>query len=58
MILSNKVSFGKKDFRYFTGYKDGKKIRSLCVFLLKMSACRRGFLMKLNTCFMIKMMNC
>ena len=24
-IVSNKVSFGKKDFKYFIGYKCGKK---------------------------------
>ena len=24
-IVSNKVSFGKKDFKYFIGYKYGKK---------------------------------
>ena len=26
IIVSNKVSFGKKDFKYFIGYKDAKKI--------------------------------
>ena len=24
IVVSNKVSFGKKDFKYFTGYKDAK----------------------------------
>ena len=33
----------KKGFKYFIGYKDAKKIRSLCVFLLKMSAYRKDF---------------
>ena len=42
MVVSNKASFGKKDFKYFIGYKDAK-IRPLCIFLLKMSAHRRDF---------------
>ena len=25
MVLSNKVSFGKKGFKYFIGYKNAKK---------------------------------
>ena len=36
--MSNKVSFDKKGFKYFIGYKDDKKIRPLCMFLPKMSA--------------------
>ena len=35
--MSNKVSFDKKGFKYFIGYKDDKKIRPLCIFLPKMS---------------------
>ena len=26
MVLSNKVSFSKKEFKYFNGYKDTKKM--------------------------------
>ena len=33
----------KKGFKYFIGYKDAKKIRPLCVFLLKMSTYRKDF---------------
>ena len=29
IVVSNKISFGKNDFKYFIGYKDAKKIRSL-----------------------------
>ena len=29
IAISNKVSFGKKGFKYFIGYKDAKKIRPL-----------------------------
>ena len=43
MAVSNKVSFGKKGFKYFIGYKDAKKIRPLCIFFLKMGACRKDF---------------
>ena len=43
IVVSNKISFGKKDFKYFIGYKDAKKIRPLCIFLPKMSAYRRDF---------------
>ena len=40
IVLSNKVSFGKKGFKYFIGYEDDK-IKPLCIFLPKMSAYRR-----------------
>ena len=43
ILVSSKVSFGKKDFKYFIGSKDGKKNRPLCVMLPKMSAYRRDF---------------
>ena len=42
-VVSNKVSFGKKGFKYFIGCKDDIKIRPLCIFFSKMSACRRDF---------------
>ena len=31
IVLSNKVSFGKKGFKCFIGYKDAKIIRLLCM---------------------------
>ena len=37
VIVSNKVSFGKKDFNFFIGYKDNEKGKSLCIMLPKMS---------------------
>ena len=43
IVVSNKVFFGKKGFKYFIGYKNAKKIRSLCIFLPKMSAYRKDF---------------
>ena len=35
IAVSNKVSFGKKGFKFFIGYKNAKKIRPLCRFLPK-----------------------
>ena len=43
MVVSNKLSFGKQDFKYFIGYKNVKKIRPLCIFCSKMSICVRDF---------------
>ena len=43
IVVSNKVFFGKKGFKYFIDYKHVKKIRPSCLFLPKMSAYRRGF---------------
>ena len=43
MVLSNKVSFGKKGMKYFIGWKDAKKIRPLFIFLPKMSVYRKDF---------------
>ena len=37
VIVSNKVSFGKKDFNFFMGYKDNEKGKSLGIMLPKMS---------------------
>ena len=41
--MSNKVSLGKKGFKYFIGYKDAKKIKPLRIVLPKMSAHRKDF---------------
>ena len=43
IVVSNKVSFAKKDFKYFIGYKDTKNIRPSCIFFPKMSPYRRDF---------------
>ena len=43
VLLSSKASFGRKDYKYLIGYKDGKKVRPLCLMLPKMSAYRRDF---------------
>ena len=36
-------NFYKKDFKYFIGYEEGKKVRFLCIMLPKMSPYRRDF---------------
>ena len=43
IVVSNMVSFGKKNFKYLIGYKDANKNRSFCIFLPKMSSYRRDF---------------
>ena len=37
IVVSNKLTFGKQDFKYFIGCKDDKEIRSLCIFFPEMS---------------------
>ena len=41
IVVSNKVCFGRKGFKYFIGYKQANKIRLLCIFFPKMSAYRK-----------------
>ena len=43
IVVSNKVSFGKKVFKYFIDYKNAKRNKPLCISLEKMSAYRRDF---------------
>ena len=43
IVVSNKVSFVQKRFKYFIAYKDAKKIRPLCIFHPKMTAFRKDF---------------
>ena len=50
IAVSNKVSFGKKGFKYFIGYKDTK---ILILFLPKVSVCRRDFDETKYMCFLI-----
>ena len=34
IVVSNELPFGDQDFKYFIGYKNSEKIRSLCIFHL------------------------
>ena len=34
IVLSNKVPFGIKGFKYFIGNKDDKKVRPLCIMVV------------------------
>ena len=36
IVVSNKVSFGRKGFKYFNGHKDAKKIRHIEKTLMKL----------------------
>ena len=54
VVVSNKISFDKKGFKYFIGYKDAKKIRPLYIFLPKMSAYRKDFDENKFVSFLIK----
>ena len=54
IVVSSKVSLGKKGFKYFVGYKDAKKIRPLCIFLPKMSIYRKYFDQTKYVPFLIK----
>ena len=58
MVVLDKISFGKKDFKNFISYKTGKKFRTLCILLLKMSAYRRDFDETEYMSFLYKIMNC
>ena len=54
IVVSNQISFRKNDFKYFIGYKDPKKIKHSCIFLLKMSAYWRDFDKTKSVSFLIK----
>ena len=43
IAVSNKVSFCKKGFKFFIGFKDTKKNRALSIFLPKMTPYRKDF---------------
>ena len=52
--MPNTVPFDEKGFKYFTGYKDAKKIKSLCIFLPKMTAYKKDFDENKYMSFLIK----
>ena len=43
IVASNRVPFGKKDFKYFIGYDDGRKVKPLFIMYPKMSSYWRDF---------------
>ena len=43
IVVPNKLPFGKQDFKYFIGYKDSEKIRTLCTFCPQMIIYKRNF---------------
>ena len=52
--MCNNVTFGKKGLNYFIEYKEGKKLRPLCVKLPKKSTYKRNFDETKYTSFLIK----
>ena len=54
IVISNKFTFGKQDFKYFHGYKDNKGIRPLHIFHLQMSMYKRYSDKTKQIYFMIK----
>ena len=49
VVASNKVCFGKKGFKYFTGYKDDKKL-DIYAYSFQKWAHIEEILMNLNMC--------
>lgn len=49
-MISNKVSFGKKGFKYFIVYKDDNKVEQLCVMSTKIIRLQETMMIKLNIC--------
>ena len=43
IVVPNKLPFGKQDIKYFIGYKDSEKIRTLCAFCPQMIIYKRNF---------------
>ena len=43
ILISSKVSYGKKGFKYFTAYKNGEKNKPLCIKPLKLSRYAKYF---------------
>ena len=54
IVLSDKLPFGKQDFKYFIGYKDSEKIRLLSVFQPQMIIYKKNFHKNRRICFLIK----
>ena len=41
IVVSNKFTFGKQDFKYFIDYRDNKKVRPVCIFFPEMGIYKR-----------------
>ena len=54
IVVFNKLSFGKQDFKYFIDYKDSHKIRPLCIFRPRIIINKRNFDENRCTYFLIK----
>ena len=54
VAVSNQLSFGKQDFKYFIGCKDSEKGRSLCIFHPQIIIYKRNFDKNRHLYFLIK----
>ena len=54
IVVSNKLPFGKQNFKYCIGYKDNKNNKSLCIFFPEVSIYKRCFDKTKCMYFMIK----
>ena len=43
IVVSNKLPFGKQDFKYFVGCKGSEKVRTWCIFRPQMVIYKRNF---------------
>ena len=43
ILISSKIYFGKKSFKYFTPFIDNEKFNPLCIILAKMSGYTKSF---------------
>ena len=53
IVVLDKLLFGKRDFKYFIGYKDLEKIRFLCIFCPQIIIYQRNFNENRRICFLI-----
>ena len=54
IAVSNKLPFGKQNFKYFIGYKDSEKVRPLCIFRPQIIIYKREFDENRHIYFLIK----
>ena len=54
IVVSNKLPFGKRDFKYLIGNKDSEKNRPLCIFRPQMIIYKRHFDENRRIYFLIK----
>ena len=56
IVVSNKFTYGKQDFKYFIGYKDDTKL-GLWAYYFQTLVYKKGILIKLNVCIFFLLMS-